>query len=104
MPLGDGHFIGHRNGDCLGEDLIGDADMHCLSIQVPQRHDAQAVIGRFHINLGARKIAQDAGHRDIGIPNVIAELLAIGIGRVVIFQIAMQEGGMCRVDPDFQGL
>ena len=55
MPLGDGHFIGHRNGDCLGEDLIGDADMHCLSIQVPQRHDAQAVIGRFHIILGRGK-------------------------------------------------
>src|SRR6476659_1865855 len=48
--------------------------------------------------------AQDFRHRHVASGGRATELLAIGGGRVLVFEEAMQERGVSRVDADFQRL
>ena len=104
MPLRDVHRARHRNGDGTREYLIGDADMGLAIIEMPERLNANAVIGFFGLDLRAMVIAQYLGDRNICISSGIPKLLAVLIVWIFIFEKAVQKRGMCRINADLQSL
>ena len=65
VPLGDGHLRAHRNHETVRKQLVGDADMSALPIELPQRDQAQAVFGALDIDDRPIVLTQDLGHRQL---------------------------------------
>ena len=78
--------------------------MRVLLVEFAQREEAQAVVGRLDVEPRPRVLAQQPGHRDVGVGGGRAELLAVGRAGVLVLVEAMQVGGVRRVDADLQGL
>ena len=104
VPLGDDHLAAHRDRDRLGEDLVRDPHMGLAVVEMAQGDDAHPVFGFLDSNVRARVVAQQLGHRDVGIGGLVAELLAIAVGGVFVFEETVQERGVCRVDADLHRL
>ena len=62
----------------MREQLIGDAHMGPLLVDLAQRDQAQAIFGVLDIDDRAVVFAQDLGHRHVAAGGSAAELLAIG--------------------------
>ena len=71
---------------------------------VPQGGDLEAEIRFLDLDIRAGILPQDLGHRHVGMGRLVAELLAVAVGRIFVLQEAVKEGGVRRIDPDFQGL
>ena len=88
----------------MREELVGDAHMGPLLVDLAQRDQPQAVFGVLDIDDRVVVFAQDLGHRQVGAGGRAAELLAVGCRRVLVLEEAVQEGGVRRIDADFQRL
>ena len=88
----------------MREELVGDAHMGALLVDLAQRDQAQAVFGVLDIDDRAVVFAQDLGHRQVGAGGGAAELLAIGGRGVLVLEEAMQIGGVRGIDADLQRL
>ena len=104
MPLGDRHLGAHRDHESIGEDEVGHAHMRVLLVELAQREQAQAVVGRLDVELGPRELAQQPRHRDVGIGGGGAELLAVGAAGVLVLVEAVQVRGVRRIDADLERL
>ena len=104
VPLRDRHLLAHRDDEAVREKLVGDAHMRPLRVDLAQRDQPQAVFGVLDIDDRAVVFAQDLRHRHVGARRSAAELLAVGRRRILILEEAMQEGGVRRIDADFQRL
>ena len=84
----------------MREHLVGDADMAPPVGQVAQRYEPQPVTRCLDVDFRPVVFPE---HRGLGhVAGAVAELLAIA--RIVILEEAVQEGGVGRVDADFQRL
>ena len=104
VPLGDRHLAAHRDADGAGEDLVRDPHVGETALHVPEGGQLEAEIGLLDPDLGARVLAQEPGHRDVGFGRAVAELPAVAVLRVFVLEEAMQEGGMGGVDADLERL
>ena len=73
-------------------------------IEMAQGDDAHAIFGFLDGDFRARIVAQQLGHRNVGIGGLVAELLAIAVGGVFVFEESVQERGVGRVDADLHRL
>ena len=78
--------------------------MRPLRIQFAQCDQAQAVFGVLDIDDRVVVFAQNLRHRHVAAGGCAAELLAVGCGRVLVLEEAMQERGVRRIDADFERL
>ena len=104
VPLGDRHFGVHRDDEGLRKDDVRRTAMGLALVDPAQRAEADAVISARDRDLGPVDFAQHLRDRQVGIERLAAELLAVVRRRVLVFEIAVQERGMCRVDADLQRL
>ena len=74
------------------------------ALHVPERGQLEAEIGLLDPDLGTRVLAQQPGHRHVGVCRAVTELLAVAVVRVFVLEEAMQEGGMGGVDADLERL
>ena len=88
----------------MREQLVGDAHMRALVVDLAQRDQAQAVFGVLDIDDRAVVFAQDLRHRHVAAGGRAAELLAVGGRGVLVLEEAMQERGVRRIDADFERL
>ncbi len=104
VPLRDRHLARHRNHEGMREYQIGDAHMRAGVADLPQGDDAHAVVGRLDLDLRARMLTHDPGHRHVGVDRMIAEQLAVTLRHVLVLEEAVQKRGMRRIDADFERL
>src|ERR1700752_5473409 len=78
--------------------------MGALRVDLAQRDQAQAIFGVLDIDDRPIEFAHDLCHRHVGAGGSATELLAVGGRRILVLEEAMQEGGVRRVDAEFQGL
>ena len=104
MPLGNGHAAAHWDNDCVGEQQVGHPYMIAGVVEMPPGFDLKSEIGSFHINGWRREIPHDPGHGDVFVPGAASKLPPVGIVRVLVLKVAMQERGMRGVDPNLDSL
>ena len=105
MPLGDRHLAAHRDADGAGEDLVRDPHVGETALHVPEGGQPEAEFGLLGPNLGARVLAQEPGHRNVGCRPCGRG--TAGRSRppwIFVLEEAMQEGGMGGVDADLERL
>ncbi len=88
----------------MREQLIGDAHMGALIVDLAKRDQPQPVFGVLHIDNGPVIFAQDFCHRHIAAGGRATELLAVGGRRIFVLEKAMQERSMRGVDADLERL
>ena len=88
----------------MREELIGDAHMRSLLVDLAQRDQPQPVFGVLDIDDRLIVLAQNLRHRHVAAGGGAAELLAVGRGSILVLEEAMQERGVRRIDADFQRL
>ena len=88
----------------MREQLVGDAHMRPLLVDLAQRDQSQAVFGLLDIDDGAIVFAQNLRHRQVAPCGRAAELLAVGFGGILVLEEAMQIGSVRRIDADFERL
>ena len=88
----------------MREQLVGDAHMGALLVDLAQRDQSQAVFGLLDIDDRTVVFAQNLRHRHVAAGGRAAELLAIGLGGILILEEAMQIGGVRGIDADLERL
>ena len=101
MPLRQHHFVADRDNNCIGENLIGDADMHVRIVEPAQGIEAYAGFGLFDVDFWAIVFPEDLGYRYVVLFGRKSELLAIGFFVGFIVKKPVQERRMGRIDTDF---
>ena len=105
MPLRDRHLGAHRDHEGVGEDEVRDAHVGVLLVDLAQGEDAQSEVRALDVDPRSCVLAQHAGHRDIGVCRVGAELPAVGVaGGILVLVEAVQVRGVRRIDADLQRL
>ena len=88
----------------MREQLIGDAHMGALIVDLAQRDQPQSVFGVLDIDDGPVIFAQDFRHRHVAAGGRAAELLAVGGCGIFVFEKTMQERSMRGIDADLERL
>src|SRR5262249_50291831 len=104
MPLRDGHFAAHRNGEGIWEDQIRHADMSVLCIDLTQRQYAKSKIGGLDVDARSWKLPHNFGHRHRGIDRRIAKQFAVTLIWILVLKKPMQERRVRRINADFERL
>ena len=88
----------------MREQLVGDAHVGALLVDLAHRDQSQAIFGLFDIDDGTVEIAQNLRHRHVAPGGGAAELLAVGLGGILVLEEAMQIRGVRGIDADFERL
>ncbi len=88
----------------MREQLIGDANVGALIVDLAKRDQPQSVFGVLDIDNGPVVFAQDFCHWHVAAGRGAAKLLAIGGRGILVLEKAMQERGMRWVDANLERL
>jgi hypothetical protein len=88
----------------MREQLVGDAHMRALLVDLAERDQPQSVFGVLDIDDRPVVFAQDFCHRHVAAGRGAAKLLAVSACGVLVLKKSMQERGMRGIDSDLERL